>query len=221
MYDSIGSNALWVRQYIWKPGNLIGYYIAGNSFIWTDAEKRLFPPDSLVSITLTASFLGADVLDVEPGGASPSQCHDWIAGKKAQGYYRPTIYCSLANVPAVRAGTGAFILGKDYDLWVAKWDGNSTLPYPSAIAKQETDAGPYDVSVVYDPAWPHRKATVTPPPPPPPPPPVLKPVTVTHTYQVPQNADHLVVNAFAIVDGKAVALPTIRPAALALSNSYR
>lgn len=167
MYDTIGgsstTNPSYVRNNLWHPGDLMGYYIAGNSFIWTDAQKALFPASALVSITLTAGFIDADVLDVETGGATPGQTHDWIAAKKAKGYLRPTIYCSRSTVPSVRTGTGSFILGTDYDLWVAEYNGDPASAYPGSIAHQYNAFSRYDISSVFDDLWPHRKAPVTTP----------------------------------------------------------
>jgi hypothetical protein len=159
MYDAINSQAMTIRR-LRKPGDLAAYYIAGDTYIWTPEERALFPPDALVSITLTASYLDADVLDRERGGAAVDEVAGWTHEKRAAGYERPTTYCSLADVPAIREATGALRLGIDYDLWVADWDGSQALPpgVPLAAAKQYRDAGAYDVSVVYDAGWPHRKA---------------------------------------------------------------
>lgn len=204
MYDGINADASLIAG-VAKREDLVCWYAAGNSYIWTDAEKALFLPGQLVSITLTADFTEADVLDVEIGGATPDQTGGWITRKKAAGYLRPTVYCSLGTVPAVRAGTGRWVLGRDYDLWVADWNGARSLPYPSAAAKQYADPGAYDISVVFDDNWPHRKATFTPPPPPPP---VFKTAISPQVVirGVPTDADHIVVNATAIVHGKPVPL---------------
>lgn len=206
MYDGINANAEMIRQ-VWKPGNLVCFYSAGNSFIWTPAEKAMFPPDCLVGITLTADYTddGSDVLDVEAGGATPAQVHAWIRAKKAKGYLRPTIYCSLSVVPAIRAETAEYVLGIDYDLFVADWDGTTQIPYPAAAAKQYRNVGPYDISVVFDPEWPHRSA------PPPPPPPTTKTVlSPTVQLTVPGECDHVVVIPYAIVHGKAQRLSAWR-----------
>lgn len=206
MFDGINADAGIIRT-VFQPGNLVCYYVAGNSYIWTEAEKALFPTDSLVGITLSADYFGpgSDVLDVEAGGASPDQVHAWIAVKKAQGYFRPTIYCSLSVVPAIRAATGNYILGVDYDLWIADWDGTTVIPYPAAAAKQYRNLGPYDVSVVFDSNWPHRKPPVVLPPPPPPTTKVVDSPAMQLT--IPEAADHVVVIPYAIVNGKAERLP--------------
>jgi hypothetical protein len=165
MYDGINADARNILR-AWHPGDLVCWYSAGNSYIWSAADKALFPPSALVGITITASYTGpgSDILDVEAGGATPAEVADWIRRKKASGYERPTIYCSLSLVPAIRAETGAYILGHDYDLFIADWDGTTAIPYPLAAAKQYRNAGGYDISAVYDPAWPHRTATPVPAP---------------------------------------------------------
>lgn len=159
MYDAINSQAATIRR-LWRPGDLAAWYVAGNSYIWTQAERALFPAAALVSVTLTASYLGADVLDRERGGAAIDAVAGWIRAKRAEGYERPTTYCSLVDVPAIREETAELILDRDYDLWVADWDGSTALPpgVSLAAAKQYADRGAYDVSVVYDAGWPHRKA---------------------------------------------------------------
>lgn len=201
MYDGIGADAFVIKAH-YTPGNLVCWYAAGNSFIWTAQEKALFRSQDLVSITLTASYLGADVLDVEAGGATPNQVHGWIAGKKSLGYARPTVYCSLSVVPQIRAATGTYVLGVDYDIWVADWDGSTSLPFAHVAAKQYRDAGPFDLSAVYDDKWPHRTAVT------PPPPTQVKSVAIKGGIikNVPQEADHLVIVPYAIVHGKPVRL---------------
>lgn len=161
MYDGIDTDAAIIRSK-WQPGDLVAVYLAGNSYIWDAAQRGLFPADSQVTITLTASYLDADVLDVEAGGATVAEVAGWITAKRLLGYDRPTVYCSLSILGAIRQATGALVLGRDWDAWVADWDGSTTDPVPLAAAKQFRDAGPYDVSAVYDAGWPHRTAATPP-----------------------------------------------------------
>lgn len=197
MYDGINADAGNIRA-VFQPGNMVCYYVAGNSFIWTPAEKAMFPANSLVGITLTASYTGpgSDVLDVENGGASPDQVKTWIEAKHSAGYAVPTIYASKSIIPTVVAAAHPFVAGTDYDLWVADWDGNESLPWPAAAAKQFRNAGPYDVSVIFKRDWPVR-SHVTPPPPPPPP--VIPLVNIRDDFPVRldwplvADADHYVV----------------------------
>ena len=109
-------------------------------------------------ISVTADANMGDVLDVEVGDATPDQAHGWISMRKSSGLFRPTIYCSLDTVQAVRDGTREYVLGKDYDIWVARYDGSPLNVYTGTAAKQYAALTDYDVSVVYDTSWPYRKA---------------------------------------------------------------
>jgi len=162
MYDGINTLAAGIAH-DFPNAQMVAGYLTGQ-YAWTAAEWALFPRAAHVTIVTTAGANAGDVLDVEQGDASPDQAQAWIALRKRSGLYRPTIYCSLSVVPAVRQGTGPYILGKDYDLWVAKWDGTTTLPYPLAVAKQEASDARKDTSVVYDDLWPHRSVPVPPKP---------------------------------------------------------
>lgn len=162
MYDGIDTLAAGIhRQFPAAP--LVAGYLNGR-YAWSQQDWDLFPAATHVEITIKASANAGDVLDVEQGDATPDQCEAWIAMRKAAGLYRPTIYCSRSVIPAVRAGTGNYVLGKDYDIWVADYTGSAhqvTAPgSPSATcaATQYESTASYDVSAVHDAGWPHRKA---------------------------------------------------------------
>lgn len=163
LYDGINADAAGIAR-DFPDAQLIAGYLTG-TYAWTAAEWQLFPRAAHVTIVTTASANAGDVLDVEAGDATPAETAGWIAMRKAAGLYRPTIYCNLATVPAVRTGTGRWILGTDYDLWVGDWDGTAAIPYPAAAAKQYKTTPGYDVSTVYDDSWPRRSAPVPPRPP--------------------------------------------------------
>ena len=162
MYDGINALAAGIAREFPTAAKIAGY--VNGPYAWSQAEWNLFPHADHVTISITASANAGDVLDVEVGDATPDQSAGWIAMRKAAGLYRPTIYCSRSVIPAVRAGTGTYILGKDYDIWVAEYTGSAhevTAPgNPPAIcaATQYASTANYDVSMVYDEAWPHRKA---------------------------------------------------------------
>jgi hypothetical protein len=153
MYDGINSLAPGIAR-AFPDARMVAGYLNGR-YAWSQQDWALFPHADHVTVTVSNRNMG-DVLDVETGDATPSQTAGWIAMRKAAGLFRPTIYCSLATVPAVRVGTGSYVLGEDYDLWVADYDGSQESPCPLAVAKQYEDASAFDVSVVYDDAWPHR-----------------------------------------------------------------
>jgi hypothetical protein len=166
MYDGINALAPGIARL--NPAMVAGYL--DGAYAWSDADWALFPHANKVEITISASVNAGDVLDVENGDAKPSQAAGWIAMRKAAGYYRPTIYCSRSVIPAVRAGTGKYVLGKDYDIWVADYTGAAhevTAPgLPSVVcaATQYESTPNWDVSMVYDAGWPHRSAAGVPAP---------------------------------------------------------
>lgn len=159
MYDGIYPDASTIAA---VHPQMVAGYIDG-VWEWSEADWNLFPSSTVkVQITVTASANAGDVLDVENGDATPAQTEGWIKLRKGDGYDRPTIYCNLSTVPAVRAGTGPYVLGADYDLWVADYDGSENTVYAASAAKQFVSDADWDVSAVYDSEWPHRSAPVAP-----------------------------------------------------------
>jgi hypothetical protein len=160
MYDGINSLAAGIARAFPGAAKVAGY--VNGRYAWSQAEWALFPHADHVTISVTASANAGDVLDVEQGDATPDQARGWIAMRKAAGLYRPTVYCSLSVVPAVRAATGSYILGRDYDIWVAKYDRSPSeppapgLPPARFAAKQYESDADWDISAVYDLEWPHR-----------------------------------------------------------------
>lgn len=152
-YDSVSAQEIYSHG-IRNPA-FVGGYTSGQ-YAWTQADFNLFPKSVHVYIATEASVDAGDVLDVEGGAATPAETEAWIRMRKAAGYHRPTIYCSLSSVPAVRAGTGAYKLGVDYDLWVAHWTGQPHVAYQGAAATQYASLSWADRDVAYDPGWPHR-----------------------------------------------------------------
>jgi hypothetical protein len=137
-------------------------YVDGN-YAWTQAEWDLFPNADHVHIAVSSKTNAGDVLDIEKGDASPDEAAGWIEMRKAAGLLVPSVYCNLSTVAAVRAGTGKYVLNKDYNLWLADYDGNTSITYDGISAKQYAALVDYDVSVVYDLSWPHAKAPVASP----------------------------------------------------------
>ncbi len=185
MYDGISSLAAGIARQFPRAEMVAGY--VNGSYAWTQAEWDLFPHAVKVQVTVTAAADAGDVLDVESGDATPEQTAGWIRMRKAAGYYRPSIYCNLASIPAVRQGTGAYILGRDYDIWVADWTGSPHqvtapgLPEATCSATQYQNTADYDLSVVYDAGWPHRTAPEPPAPKPEEPPARPSGITVAGT----------------------------------------
>jgi len=155
MYDGINALAAGIARQFPHAAMVAGYL--NGSYAWSQSQWDLFPDADHVTISVTAGANEGDVLDVESGDATPDQTAGWIAMRKAAGLFRPTIYCSRGVIPAVRVGTGSFILDKDYDIWVADYTGAAHELTGCAATQYESTAN-YDVSAVYDTGWPHRKA---------------------------------------------------------------
>ena len=160
MYDGINSLAAGIARQFPNLPKVAGY--VNGLYAWSQAEWNLFPHADHVTISVTAGANEGDVLDVEQGDATPDQAHGWIAMRKAAGLFRPTIYCSRSVIPAVRAGTGSYILGRDYDIWVADYTGSPHqvtapgLPVATCAATQYESTAGWDATAVYDLSWPHR-----------------------------------------------------------------
>jgi hypothetical protein len=138
--------------------DMVAGYVTGTPDIqWTTADWALFA--GKVAVTIDQGFTGspvdsADVLDVEPGAWTPAGA---VAQKPHMTSPRPTVYCSASVVPELDAA------GWRGDVWVADWTSTPPLqPYPvpagmTCVAVQYSDqggGGAYDVSVVFDDAWP-------------------------------------------------------------------
>jgi hypothetical protein len=162
MYDST------VAGDIPPAAEIVAGYIDG-PFAWTSEEWDKFPHAVHVTISTSGEGNAGDVLDVEADDATPAQAGPWIARRKLAGLHRPTIYCDRDSIPAVRAGTGKFILGKDYDIWVADWTKvphqvmAPGTPAASCAATQYLNVPHYDETIIYDGGWPHREAPAAPP----------------------------------------------------------
>lgn len=128
------------------------------------AEMRTrFPHAQLVGIAVSSHTNDGQVLDVERGDATPDEAPGWVTMRRAA-HVDPTIYCNSSTWPAVRqAFHGAAVPEPHY--WIAEWDGAPTIP-AGAVAKQHSDAGPFDVSSVA-PYWPGVDPVPAPTPAPP------------------------------------------------------
>jgi hypothetical protein len=137
-----------------------GYVTGGPAIMWTAADWARFAGRAVV--TIDQGFTGspvmtADVRDVEAGAwtaAAAVNRAGWTAP-------RPTVYCSASLLPQLAAA------GWRGDVWVADYISQAPgQPYPvpagmNSVAWQWTDTGgggAYDLSVVFDPAWPRPAA---------------------------------------------------------------
>lgn len=161
MYDGVNSDAEAIAKDFPDAAMVAGY--VNGKYAWSESDWSRFPKAAHVEISITASADAGDVLDVEAGDATPDEAVEWIRKRKGSGYARPTVYCSKAAIPAVRKATGDYILGRDYDIWVADWTEEPHevtapgLPHALCAATQYENTRGYDVSVVYSEGWPHRR----------------------------------------------------------------
>jgi hypothetical protein len=134
--------------------SIIAYYVTGPYAVSKQYVIDLFgptPTHNPIDIDASGPEL-ARTLDVERGAAVPGDCQDWIysfnnSNPTYQTGARPNIYCARSSIAAVREGTGRYILGRDYFLWVA--DPGSLYTGPGVIACQNVWAGSYDRSDVF------------------------------------------------------------------------
>ena len=150
MQDSVNAGALLAGQ------DLYAGYVDGR-YANVTAIARRFPRKTVVRITVLGSTLDAHVADVETGDLTPQSGAKWAARKHNAGQH-PTLYCNTSTRPAVEAACKrmGLLLGRDYSIWEAHYDGKAALP-ANTVAKQYADKGPHgenvDLSVVAD-YWP-------------------------------------------------------------------
>lgn len=158
---------------------MVAGYISGH-WTWTQAGWDRFPHVKHVHIATSASVNAGDVLDCEPGDATPEQCRGWVERRIAAGVYRPTIYMNRSTWPAVQKACA----GLPVDYWVADWTNKPHgLPGAAAVQFASVQAQDIDLSYVTDPNWPH----LVPPP--------IKPKNVSRltdgTHSISQYADEV------------------------------
>lgn len=124
---------------------------------WSAADWARFPNAVKVEIVKKASTNAGDVLDVEPGDATPAEAPGWVLRRRAAGA-DPTVYMNASTWPSVRTEFQRQGVPEPW-YWVAKYDGSPTWGAGWAaarcVAKQYLgDVAPgIDVSSVTD-YWP-------------------------------------------------------------------
>jgi hypothetical protein len=123
--------------------------------------KARLPHAHVLSIAVFAAD-DADCLDVEQGDATPAEAPGWVLRQQDRGAYRPAVYTSVSNVPAVLSALGAAGIPRSgVRIWSAHYTGithicgPSTCAYPGLTincdATQFTDVShglPLDASLV-------------------------------------------------------------------------
>ncbi|WP_336158203.1 hypothetical protein [Amycolatopsis sp. VC5-11] len=148
MYDSVTPrNILKANP---KP-QMVGGYINGR-YKWSDADWALFPDAVHVRISVRASFLDGDVLDVEPGDADPSEVPAWLTARRKAGA-DPSVYCNRSTWPQVAAACKAAGIAEPH-YFIATASGRAQIPAGAVAAQYLLDIAPgIDVSAVAD-YWP-------------------------------------------------------------------
>ncbi|HEV2635537.1 MAG TPA: hypothetical protein VGX23_10360 [Actinocrinis sp.] len=140
---------------------LYAAYLDGN---WADypAMVARYPNAVHVSIAVSASYDGGQVIDVENGDATPAESVTWVQARRRAGA-DPTVYCSMSTWPSVKSAFSSRGVAQPH-YWIADYSLGDNPAIPAgAIALQYADRGGYDVSVVAD-YWPGVDAAAPPPP---------------------------------------------------------
>lgn len=125
-------------------------YVDGR-YAWTASDWARFPHASKGRIAVFASTNDGNILDVEPGNATPAQAPGWVQRRRAAGI-DPTVYCSLSDWPAVKAAFDTDKVAQPH-YWIAAYPGNGANLYPGSVAHQYESLSTVDISVVAD-YWP-------------------------------------------------------------------
>jgi hypothetical protein len=155
MYDGVDASRLPT------DAQLVAGYVDG-AFAWSAADWARFPHSVKVRIACFATTNDGEVLDVEPGNATPAESVDWVLMRRKAGA-DPTVYMNTSTWPTVRAAFQARGVAEPH-YWVAQYDGVASIP-AGAFGKQyfnNNQAG-YDLSVVAD-HWPGIDAAPAPSP---------------------------------------------------------
>lgn len=186
-----------------KGAQLAGYATGiGSGIPWTAADWAAHP--GAIRIAQAAALpadeaVHADVLDVEAGAATISECAPWardamaaFAAGKRPGQRRPAIYFSASNVHAVVNALIAGGVTSGVGLWIANWNLTQAQsvadvlsaagPFP-VVGVQFRNAGPYDCDI-WSSSWLADVSKAATPPPPTPP--------VTSSYPVPSRLSQAV-----------------------------
>lgn len=158
LWDSVNLHGITGAQ----PGDIIAYYLNDGVYAVPSITyvENLFPPTRYRLAAIDTRGNRADwarILDVETGLVQPGMCEQWLQDFEQdnpayEGGGRGEIYCNRSTIKAIRAGTGRYVLGRDYYLWVATGDG-SLYTGPGINACQNYWGRLYDKSAVFDPRW--------------------------------------------------------------------
>lgn len=174
VYDTIHANVPNL------PSGMAAGYTTGSSDIrWTDSDWAAKPGAVRICQAASASDVTADVLDVEQGAASPSDCPGWYRAaldsfnhNRRPGQRRPAIYGNQSDLPNVAAALKAAGITSGPVFWLAKivpqsqaepLIGTSYYGYPIIGVQFDYSSQVYDRSV-FDTTWLNTTSDVKPTP---------------------------------------------------------
>jgi hypothetical protein len=165
MFDAINLNAMPT-----VGASAVAFYLNGDYAVPSIAAvSARFPTTVFAQNPIDVLGDRADyalTADVETGDLKAPMTEQWITDWRAKNpAFKlgeiPTLYCNRNTIPAVRVGTGEYLLGRDYDLWVATGDGtvytgaDLTGPYANGavVACQDHWYRLYDSSIIFSRKW--------------------------------------------------------------------
>lgn len=143
-------------------GYINGVYTAQN---YSQLRAR-FPTAHILTVSVNASLVTADIADCENGDYTPKSAAQW-AKWMHDGGKRPTVYCNRGNYGSVASELTlvGLLFGLDVDCWLSTLDGTKTSNLPGVVAIQYTDnGGLWDETIVYSDTW-HPTTPPSPTPP--------------------------------------------------------
>jgi hypothetical protein len=133
MYDSVEVSRLPA------DAEAVAGYVGGDFPTYSELYKR-FPKAHKLSIAVSASEI-AHCLDIENGDATIAEAPDWFKRERAQGVWRPCLYTSIDNLPALLVAMyNAGIHRSEYRIWSAHYTGVPHIEENSDATQYEEDA---------------------------------------------------------------------------------
>lgn len=156
MYDSVN---LYAIPRPLPAHSIIAFYLDGPRAVASIKQvDTLFPGVRQNPIDVNGTRANyARTVDCETLDVPAGELEQWLTDFKDTnpGYEhgaRGIVYTDRDNIPAVRQGTGRYVLAKDYYLWVATGDG-TLYTGEGVVACQYRWLRDYDVSAVFDPRF--------------------------------------------------------------------
>ena len=125
MYDSIAVAPL--RKVASSSKDAVAGYVDGRFADFSELVHA-FPHDRHLSIAVHADD-DADCLDVEAGDALVVEVPAWVLRQHGRGLWRPVVYASESNWPAIDQELGKAGIGGTFTRrWVAAWNNQASVP---------------------------------------------------------------------------------------------